>query len=228
MKHVLETFQGTLGLVALAFLISSCALTRSTLDLTVPRVEAPTGQTYVKLIEVNDVRRFEPKPRNPSVPSLENPAEISDPAIRSRALARKRGGFGMALADILLPEGRTVEQVVREAVTTAFLERGYLVVDDKSPTSVKALPLSVDIRQFWSWFTPGFMAISIEFEGILILTSEALLINPQETVRGYALVRSLAATDEEWQRTMQEGLKDLIDKMKSRIRGPDEVKSSGR
>ena len=226
MKSAIATFRGTVGLVVLAFLISSCAATRSTLDLTVPRVEAPTGQTSVKLIEVNDRRSFEANPRTPSVPSLQNAAEINDPAIRSRALARKRGGFGMAMADILLPEGRTVEQLVREAVTTAFRDRGYLVVDDTSPVNAKALPLSVDIRQFWSWFTPGFWAISIEFEGIVILKSEALLINPEETVRGYALARSMAATDGEWQRTMQQGIGDLIDKMKARIRRPEEVKSS--
>jgi hypothetical protein len=61
----------------------------------------------------------------------------------------------MAFAEILLPEGRTVEQIVREAATKALAEKGYAVVAEESPEFAQALPVNIEIQQFWSWFTPG-------------------------------------------------------------------------
>ena len=153
-------------------------------------------------------------------PSLQNPEEIHDPAITARAIARKRGGYGNAMADILLPEGRTVEQLVREAVATAVQEKGYAVVNEQSPAFARALPLAVDIQQFWSWATPGFWQVSAEFEGILLLKSEALLVSPQEAVRGYGIVKGMAITDDVWQQVMQQGIADLVAQVKAKVRNP--------
>ena len=36
--------------------------------------------------------------------------------------------MGISRAEILLPEGRTVEQIVREAAAKALAEKGYAVV----------------------------------------------------------------------------------------------------
>jgi len=54
---------------------------------------------------------------------------------------------------IYLPEGRTVEQIVRAAVTKALAEQGYAVVDRTSPHFDSALPAQLDIELFWAWFT---------------------------------------------------------------------------
>lgn len=215
--HVPLRFAPLAATASLLLLLSGCAATRSTLDIPVAKADGTAARAYVKLVSVTDQRRFEASPSAPSVPSLQNPEDLKNPAITSRAVARKRGGFGMAMADILLPEGRTVAQVVTEAVTSALRQQGYAVVDEKSPHFAGAVPLSVDIRQFWSWFSPGFWTISLEFEGIVVLKSETMFAGKDETVRGYAIVNSMAATDGEWQKSMQEGVADLIDKMKARI-----------
>ena len=202
----------------LACLMSGCAVVRSTIDVPVGQPEPVPAKAFVKLTGIKDVRKFEAAPSDPSVPSLQNPEEIKDPAITSRAIARKRGGFGAALADILLPEGRTVEQVVREATTKAVNEKGYSVVDERSPDYGKALPLQIDIKQFWAWFTPGFVQVSVEFEGILLVRGEALTGRKEEPVRGYAILKGLAATDREWQEVMQMGIADLVANLKAKIR----------
>ncbi|MFL6570971.1 MAG: hypothetical protein ACJ8G4_04390, partial [Burkholderiales bacterium] len=163
----------------------------------------------------------EAAPSNPSVPSLQNPQDIGNASITSRAIARKRGGFGQAMADILLPEGRTVEQLIREAAIRALAERGYAVVDEKSAQSAKALPLQIDIQQFWSWFSPGFLQISLEFEGILGLKGDVLSSGKEQKVRGYSVYKAMAATDGEWREAIRLGIVDLIEKMKASLKPAD-------
>lgn len=220
MKKMRGAINLVLAVLALAGLLSGCAATRSTFNVPIAQAPSDTARGFVKITQVRDQRRFEAAPRNPSTPSLQNPEEIGDPAITARAIARKRGGYGNAMADILLPEGRTVEQLVREAVTKAVQEKGYTVVSEPSPAVARALPLAVDIQQFWSWATPGFWQMSAEFEGILLLKGEALLVNPQETVRGYSIVKGMAITDEVWQQVMQQGIGDLVEQVKAKVRSP--------
>jgi hypothetical protein len=211
----------------LALLVSGCATTRSTFDIptTASATANPPATVYVKLAGVTDKRVFDAKPANPSTPSLEHADELKDPAITARAIARKRGGFGNAAADILLPPGRTVSQVVSEALTEALRQQGYAVVDAGAPQYANAIALDVDIQQFWSWFTPGFWTISIENESIVLLRSAALFAGKEESVRGYAVVNGMAATDGEWQRAMQAGVKDLVEKVKAKLPQPQTVKA---
>ncbi len=205
---------------AVILALGGCAATRSTFDLPASKAApAPEAQApvYVKLVDVTDKRVFEAKPSNPSTPSLGKPEELKDPAITARAVARKRGGFGNAMADILLPPDRTVAQVVREAVTEALSQRGYTVVQVGAPQYGDAAALDVDISQFWTWLTPGFWTLSLENVSVLVLRSPRIFSGREQYVRGYAIVNTMAATDEEWKRTMQLGVKDLVDKVKATL-----------
>ena len=212
-----------LTIALIAFILSGCAASRSTFDLSVPQGQHSDVIAYVKLLEVADQRKYETNPRDPSIPSLGDAAQIENRAITSRALARKRNGWGMALSDIMLPEGRTVEQVVREAVTKALLDKGYALVQPGDLHYATASPLKVDIQKFWSWMTPGFFTISLEFESTLNMQGDALLDLKQKMVRGYSHGNFLAATDGAWQETMQEGMTDLITKISAKLRKPAEL-----
>jgi len=66
--------------VLLALLMSGCAATRSTFDVTVPPVEAPPPEGFIKVTEVNDKRHFEAKPDDPSTPSLPDAKDLNNPA----------------------------------------------------------------------------------------------------------------------------------------------------
>jgi len=96
---------------------------------------------------VTDQRTFEAS----SIPSLKEEADLTNRAITVRAIARKRGGFGMALGDIVLPEGQTVEGLVKDAVIRSLRESGYRVVDESD---------AADIDQFLSWFSPGAFTVA--------------------------------------------------------------------
>ena len=210
-----------MAVLTCAGLLAGCAATRSTFDVqSAPLAAQAPATAFVKITELRDLRQFEAAPRNPSTPSLQDPNEIKNPAITSRAIARKRGGYGNAMADILLPEGRTVQQLVREGVTRAVSQKGYAVVDERSPDYANALPLQVDIQQFWAWFTPGFWQISLEFEGILVLRSEVLIGDKADRVRGYAILKGMAATDDEWKEVLTMGMADLETQIKVLVKPP--------
>jgi hypothetical protein len=213
--------RATFLVITIAWLMPGCATTRSTIDVSVTKTQQVSVKGFAKVLEVKDVRRFEAFPRDPSVPSLQNSMEINDRAITSRAVARKRGGFGKAFAEILLPEGRTVEQVIREAATKALEEKGYAVVAEGSPEFANALPVNIEIQQFWSWLTPGAFLISVEFVGTVLLRGEGLVGSNEETARGYSIINAMAATDSQWQEVMQNGVQDLIEKMKTKLKSPN-------
>lgn len=209
-------------------LFSGCATTTSTVDVQsaqAPAAQAPAAQApvvaakgFAKIMEVRDLRRFEAAPKDPSTPSLENAQELKNAAITSRAIARKRGGYGMAFANVLLPEGRTVELVVREAVAKALIEQGYEVVDAKSPQYEKAMPMQIDIDQFWAWFTPGFWQVTVEFRGLLMVKAEGLTGRKEDLVRGSAEVKGMAVTDSEWKEVVVNGVNDLTKNLKAVIK----------
>ena len=221
MKAIGSIWKSVIAVLIIAWLASGCAATRSVIDVKVENSEANLAKAYVKVIEVTDKRRFEARPSDPSVPSLQKAAETQNPAITARAIARKRGGFGNALADILLPEGRTVSQVVREAVTSALNDKGYAVVEEGSANFGNASPMQVDIEQFWSWFTPGMWLISLEFESKLLMQGSMLAGEKDVAIRGYNKLDSAAATDGRWQQVMQAGIQDLVEKIKEKLKSAE-------
>ena len=204
----------------LGLALSACALGRSVVDVQPPASQASTGPGFARISEVRDLRRFEVAPRDPSMPSLSNAAEINDPAVTSRAIARKRGGFGAALGDVVLPEGSTVANLVRGAAAKALQDAGYTVVDEKSPNYAKALPLALDIEQFWAWFTPGAFQVTIEFNSLVTMKGDALVGANAPSAKGTAAYDSAAIFESDWANIVGKGLDDLAGKMRARIRAP--------
>lgn len=208
-----------LGVLAIAGMGAGCATSRGILDVRIPPTTDAGGGKTVVLKAVTDVRAFELKPRQASIPSLRD-GQIANKAITSRAIARKRNGYGKALGDILLPEGRTVEELAQEAVVKALQEKGYSVAAGGTQGVGDAIPMEVDIHQFWAWFTPGFWAVKLEFEAILEIRGPATVSGEKETVRGYIRLRSQAANSRAWMNTINKGIDDLVEKIKAGLKEP--------
>ena len=62
------------------------------------------------------------------------------------------------MGDILLPEGQTVEQLARTALTRGLRGAGFRVLLRGQEGYEQAIPLEADIRRFWAWFSPGLFA----------------------------------------------------------------------
>jgi hypothetical protein len=206
------------AVVAIALLGSGCATNRGILDVRVNELQNPASGRAVTIVRVADLRLFEKAPAIQSIPSLMG-GEIDDKAITSRAIARKRNGYGKALGDILLPEGRTVEDIVREALVTSFRESGYRVIDDaaESKDGNSAVPIEADIKQFWSWITPGFWAVSMEFEAIVDIKGDVPPFGDGGTVRGHVNLHTQGAGTRAWSNTIDKGIEAFIEEVKKRL-----------
>jgi hypothetical protein len=178
----------------------------------------PPSGPAVRIDRVTDRRVFEIDPRQANIPSLMNDAEIKDPKITSRAIARKRGGFGKALGDILLPEGRTVMQVVEEALTRSLQDAGYRVVSKQDPEAATAIPVEADIEQFWAYFRPGFAEVAVEFESSVRLTSPLPALQAGGPIKGISRVTGMAATSGTWQEAVTRGVENLSRNTRERLK----------
>lgn len=154
--------------LSLAGLLTGCATSRSEIKLAPPTIAsgavakvAPKNQTVV-IRSIVDERRFEVAPKDPGIPSLgfEGAAQATAET-KARAFGRKRGGFGMALGDVLLEKGQSVSGVVREQLSAAFADAGYRVASTEADAGLNPVLVDVRIKQFWAWINMGFWALTL-------------------------------------------------------------------
>jgi hypothetical protein len=199
----------TILLAVVACAASACATSRGIVDIRPGTGVAPADGPLVSLAAIEDKRHFEVAPKDPSIPSLKD-RRIQDVAITSRAIARKRNTYGQALGDILLPEGRTVQNVIGEAVTRALHERGYRVVVASAEPMPGVDPLQVEILEMWSWFSPGFWALHLECRIHVRVTGSRPPFLGGKDFHGYIRLASQAATTGAWRNTIEKGVESLI------------------
>jgi len=196
--------------ISLFFIIlSGCATSRGVLEIQEP-VEStnPSEGTALKFERISDNRKFEISPKQPDTPSLKN-NEINDQLITSRAIARKRNSYGKALGDILLPEGQTVVGVVEKSLTRGFRENGYRVLFEGEIGYDDALPLEVDIVEFWGWFSPGFWSIEINFKSLIRVYGPVGPFIDGEEFDSQVAMKYQVASSENWQETIQANMNEL-------------------
>ncbi len=207
------------AVVSMVVLGSGCATNRGIIDVRVPHIQIPMEGQSVAITRVTDMRKFELAPPEASIPSLKN-GEINDKSITLRAIARKRNGFGKAMGDILLPEGRTVEDLVRESATKALSEKGYVVVVEGSPKYAGALPIEIEIQQFWAWMRPGFWTIELNFQSIIIVDNTEIFGSSKKRIEGRVALKSQVAGTRGWTNVLNKGIEDLGDQIKTNAQMP--------
>lgn len=192
--------------VAALVLLAGCATNRAEVDVLRPgdtQTPAPSNGKKVYISAVDD-RVFQIKPSSSDIPSLKYD-EIDDKSITERAIARKRNNFNMAIGDVLLPEGRTVSELVGNAVATAYRQAGYEVVS--SPDARDVSEVKVNIIEFWSWYSA---------EGVLdkVLRNKSLLQikapgTPVQTIKTLVSENVKVATDTDWKTITESGLEAI-------------------
>jgi hypothetical protein len=161
-------FQRNIGLaaaLAVLVLLAGCATSRSEIRVSSPAAGATAPASASGLVAVvrtvKDDRVFEESPKEANIPSLgSGGAAQASSDVKARAVGRKRNGFGMAMGDVLLESGQTVEGVVRDNLGVALQQAGYQVKSE-AEAGPSALVVDVSIKKLWAWLQPGFWAIKL-------------------------------------------------------------------
>ena len=179
--------------VAAMALLSACAVNRSEITIPPPTSAQPANSVVAVVVDATDARKFEVAPATPSIPSLKESSQIANTQVTSRALARKRNGYGAALGDVLLAPPQTVPSLVGDTVKAGLRDSGYRVLEPNDPGYASAPKINVRIVEFWTWVTPGFAQIKLDnvtelvLEGNLPRLATPVAISVRET-KGYGAI----------------------------------------
>ena len=199
----------TASALGFVVLLGGCATGRSVLPAGIEAGANPAQGTAVRIAAVEDARVFTVKPPQADMPSLMEDSEIADKAITSRAVGRKRGGMGAALGDVLLPEGTTVAAVVQTAVTRGLREAGYRVLASGDPGYEQAVPIRARVDEFWSWFSPGFAAVTLNNRATVNLQGALPPLQQGRTFRSEAANSMQVVVESDWAAIVNKGLEAL-------------------
>jgi hypothetical protein len=186
---------------------TGCVTGRRSFSLPVPSHDIPgatQGKVYIDA--VTDDREFQNKPSDPSIPSINGDIAKLSPQEKAQMIGRQRNTFGKAMGDIALPAGESVTQRTRLLVEQGLMRKGYEISQD--PGAAKSVTVSV--KEFWAWMTPGFIALTFEAKlSCSISVTDADGVH-RTTVRGYGLNHGQVAKDGNWQEAYDPAFEDFI------------------
>jgi hypothetical protein len=200
--------------IVIVGMVSGCAASRSVVSLDQPSgaIANPEQGVAVKIVSVTDERHFESAPKNPDTPSLSED-DIGNNSIKARAIGRKRGGFGKALGDVLLPEGQTVSDMMGGALTAGFRQANYRVLVPGDAGYDAAIPVKARVIQFWSWLQMGFWQLHAHNRAEVEIAGPMQVLKDGLTVHGGSEVSSMAVTESDWQSVASQGVKNFTENL---------------
>lgn len=195
-------------------LLSGCVVGRRTVDLTVPNPAMTSlnkGEVYIAGIE--DHRIFQNKPPLPSIPSIDGDVGQMSTSEQSLMIGRQRNGYGMAMGDIALPEGESVEVKMRKLIESGLSSKGYTI--SGQPDS--GYDFDAEIIAFWAWFTPGMFAVSFEAEVVCDIKIHGQGADKEMRVKGYGKNTGQIASDANWQLAYTRAFNDFLLNFRSKL-----------
>ncbi len=195
------------GLICVIFILNGCAAGTRNIELNSPSYSNEVSASGNIIIgNIQDKRVFEAAPKSPSTPSVDGDLAKTSKETLSTLIGRQRNGYGMAMGDIVLPNGDTVQEVTRKLLTTALESRGYNVVDNKTD----AYNLTVDVNKFWAWFSPGMFSVSFEADIQCTVHFDNGTTKRSLDVSGYGVNKGQVASNANWQLAYERAFQDLL------------------
>lgn len=203
------THIGFMAILTATILVTGCASNRSEVTLAMEKpsssVTAQKNGRQIAVSVVVDERVFVDGSDDPSKPSLGFEGSAGTSAeMKARAIARKRNTFGKAMGDVVLQDGQSVSKIMREATEHGFADAGFSIIPAADGKSDVAM-VEVRVKQFWSWMTPGFWALTFENK---VETLVSVKGKSSTTISAYAQDSGQMGTDGAYVDIAMKGLSD--------------------
>jgi hypothetical protein len=207
----------TLRFSALAvglLVLAGCAGNRP-VDVTLPRPSVRADAPAVRIGAVQDARVFTPYARDGQPMSLA-PGVPDEPAARARVVGRRRSAQGISQDNVLLAEGRTVNDLVAEATRLGLERAGYRVLEPGEPGWERAPALALVIRRFWTRMVWRAL-LSYEFRAEVHLVGPLAPFSEGAWVCGTVNVGRAGPSAGVWPHTLRVGLEDYANNVFERL-----------
>ena len=200
-------------------MLGGCAASRSVVSPdTAALAENPTQGIAVRIDQVSDLRRFEAAPKTPDIPSLGG-GDVGNAALTVRAMGRKRNGFGLAMGDVMLPEGQTVSKMVEGALIQGFRLAGYRVLKPDDVGYEQAIPVTARVNEFWSWLDIGFSSLTIRNRANVNISGAVPALNGGMVATSEVSDKLMMVFEEEWTKIASRNLAQLSEKVRAGLSG---------
>jgi hypothetical protein len=127
-------------------------------------------------------------------------------------IGRQRNGYGLAMGDIQLANGDTVDKQMRLLVAEGFKLRGY---GSGGPNS--NVMASANIHEFWAWFTPGFFSVDFEARIRADLAIEKEGKTDTIVVEGHGKNSGQVASNANWQLAYSRAYVDFLTNLEAAL-----------
>jgi len=198
---------GALCAICAVMLLAGCVTGRRTIslpDAAHGTTMAAKGKVYIDA--VTDDRHFENRPSEPSTPSVDGDVNQLSPQQKDQMIGRQRNTYGHGMGDVALPHGDSVTKRMRSYVEQGLARAGYAVTADPTVPN-KA---TVSVREFWSWMTPGFAALTFEAKISCQISVHNSSGDHVVTASGYGKNHGQFAKDANWQEAWQPAVEDFV------------------
>ncbi len=199
-------------LTFLLMLASGCTPRNMVIDISMDAPDNPQSGKLVVIKEVIDNRVFEVKSTDVKIPTLRNAEELQDETLKSRALGKLWTG-----GNSLLPEGKNVCGLISDLATKALRESGYRVVDSGDSMANGAMPVSIEIDEYWTWTVAGFWAVRFTCEIKFEINGEMIKGGSVE-IGGTHGIASPMLTIAQWHRVINTSMDVAVEKLKENIK----------
>ena len=206
-------------ILTLTLIIFTSGCATKSLQVSIPTSsETEMDKGYVRIESIQDLRKFERAPKGASTPSIEGDL-IEDKNITDKVIGRMRHGmYHKALWNYSLKGDKDIYSVCRKIVAGSLASAGYYVVTEGQEHYEDALPLAIDILQFWAWMQPKFN-IDLHFDGELRIRSLNNSQNVDINATGTHMLTTAFAGGSAWTKVVNDGVinldKDLVIKFEA-------------
>ncbi len=192
---------------------------RRVVDVPLPSIAQPGSGPIVAIVEVVDHRSFVHESPDPADSQLITGGE-DDRALTARSFGQFTTAGGRRFCDFLLPEGRSVEGLVRASLASGLRLAGFRVVEPGEEVP-EAIPVSAEIRRLWTWNT-GTWTFAFHFASEVAIRAAITPFETTSAVQGSALLHSaVAGSDHAYANTATKGLEDFVENLRRALRQAD-------